>query len=73
MSRGTPHRTMRIEDDLWDRAQAKAKERGEHVSDAVRRALELYAEDQHPSPSDPFEWRGAAHIANCPDCQQTFG
>lgn len=39
---GTPRRTIRIPDDLWDAATAKAEERGESVSDVIRRALERY-------------------------------
>lgn len=39
----TPTRTIRIENDLWEAAQAKAEERGESVSDAIRRALRRYA------------------------------
>lgn len=39
----TPQRTIRISDDLWNRAGQRAKERGEALSDVVRRALEHYA------------------------------
>lgn len=39
---GTPRRTIRIPDDLWDAASAKAEERGESVSDVIRKALERY-------------------------------
>ena len=38
----TPARSIRIEDALWQRAQERAAERGETVSDAVRRFLERY-------------------------------
>jgi antitoxin component of RelBE/YafQ-DinJ toxin-antitoxin module len=38
----TPTRAIRIEDELWRRAQMRAAERGETVSDAVRRFLERY-------------------------------
>jgi hypothetical protein len=38
----TPGRNVRVPDDLWVAAQAKADERGETVSDVVRRALERY-------------------------------
>lgn len=38
----TPIRGVRVPDDLWAAAQEKAKERGESVSDVVRRALERY-------------------------------
>ena len=38
----TPSRNVRVSDELWHAAQAKADERGESVSDVVRRALEKY-------------------------------
>lgn len=39
---GTPRRTIRISDELWDAAQAKAVTRGENLSDVIRKALERY-------------------------------
>lgn len=39
---GTPRRTIRVPDSLWDAAAAKAAERGESLSDVLRRALERY-------------------------------
>lgn len=38
----TPARSIRIEDALWRKAQERAAERGETVSDAIRRFLERY-------------------------------
>lgn len=38
----TPQHTIRVPDELWAAAKAKATERGESVSDIVRRALERY-------------------------------
>lgn len=38
----TPRRTVRVSPELWEKAQDRAEERGETVSDAVRRALERY-------------------------------
>jgi predicted CopG family antitoxin len=35
-------RAIRIADDLWQAALAKAEENGDTVSDVVRRALERY-------------------------------
>lgn len=35
-------RTVRIEDQLWEAAQAKAEENGETVTDVIRRALKRY-------------------------------
>ena len=37
-----PARNVRVEDTLWDAAKAKAAERGETVSDVIRRALQRY-------------------------------
>lgn len=39
---GNPARAVRVEDELWHAAQARAAERGETVSDVIRRALERY-------------------------------
>lgn len=38
----TPHRTIRVEDELWEAAVALAKERGESVSEILRAALKRY-------------------------------
>jgi predicted HicB family RNase H-like nuclease len=38
-----PMRAVRISDELWQAAQAKAAERGESLSLVIRRALEHYA------------------------------
>lgn len=38
----TPTRAVRIPDELWRAAQAKAADRDETVTDVVRRALERY-------------------------------
>lgn len=35
-------RVIRVPDDLWNRARERADERGETVSEAVRRFLERY-------------------------------
>lgn len=72
MSKGTPIRGFRVEDELWEAAIATSKRRGENLADVLRAALRLYANDHHPKPSDPYDWAGAAHIANCPQCQETF-
>lgn len=42
MPRGTPIRTVRIPDSLWEEAQAAASERGENLSDVIREALREY-------------------------------
>lgn len=38
----TPIRAVRIEAALWAAAKAEAEERGETVSDVIRRALQRY-------------------------------
>jgi hypothetical protein len=38
----TPTRAIRISDELWQAAQARAAENGEYVTDVIRRALERY-------------------------------
>jgi len=38
----TPPRSVRVPDDVWDAAKAKAAERGETVTDAVVRFLARY-------------------------------
>ena len=42
MSKGTKVRTVRIDDALWDAAQAKAAEQGDNLSEIIRRALTEY-------------------------------
>ena len=39
---GVRPRSVKIHDDLWRAVQDKAAERGETVSDVIRRALERY-------------------------------
>lgn len=39
---GNPARAVRIEDALWNAAKERAAERGETVSEAIRRFLERY-------------------------------
>lgn len=38
----TPLHAVRVTDELWQAALAKATERGETVSDVIRRALQRY-------------------------------
>jgi len=42
MSKGTPHRNIRIPDDLWTQALTLARSRGENLSDIIRQALNQY-------------------------------
>lgn len=39
----TPQRTVRVPDDVWSAAKAKADERGENLSEVIRKALQRYA------------------------------
>ena len=39
----TPARAIRVEDELWERAKKRAAEKGETVSEAVRKFLERYS------------------------------
>ena len=48
MSRGTTHRSVRIEQELWDAAKAAANENGDNLSDIIRKALQQYV-DQRPT------------------------
>lgn len=47
----TKHRTVRVPDDLWEQAKRVAADRGETVTDVIRRALERYVR-QHPLDGD---------------------
>jgi predicted HicB family RNase H-like nuclease len=38
----TPNRTVRVPDDVWDAAKAKAAEEGKSVSDVVNDCLRRY-------------------------------
>ncbi|MFK5691272.1 YlcI/YnfO family protein [Ornithinimicrobium sp. LYQ92] len=38
----TPQRTIRIPDDVWTAAKEAAAERGENLSDVIRKALVRY-------------------------------
>jgi hypothetical protein len=42
--KGTPIRPVRVSDELWQKALAKARERGESLSDVIRDALRAYVE-----------------------------
>lgn len=42
MPEGTPLRNVRVADDLWQAAMSKALDRGESLSEVIRRALEKY-------------------------------
>lgn len=42
MSKGTTKRSIRVDDPLWEEAQAAASERGENLSEVIRQALWNY-------------------------------
>ena len=42
MSRGTTIRNVRVPDDLWDAALARAEEQGTSVSEVIRQCLEAW-------------------------------
>lgn len=46
MSRGTTHRTVRVDDDIWIPAKDKAEKRGDNLSDVIRRALIDYTKEE---------------------------
>lgn len=73
MSKGTPHRPIRIDADLWTKAQAKAAQEGTTASERVRQMLTLYVTTGHVKASDPVTTAGYAHIATCPQCNERFG
>ena len=45
-SKGTPPRTIRVEDALWDAAKETARTRGDNLSEIIRQALNTYVK-QH--------------------------
>jgi metal-responsive CopG/Arc/MetJ family transcriptional regulator len=73
VSKGTTHRTVRIEDALWERAKAKADAEGVNLSAVIRDALRLYVEERHVKATDEATIAGYAHIAGCPECYERFG
>ena len=46
MSKGTAHRTIRIDDDLWNAAKEVAAVRVDHLSQVIREALREYVEKE---------------------------
>ena len=49
----TPVRGIRVPDPLWHRAQARAAERGETLTEVVLRALHRYLRDTEPKGASP--------------------
>ena len=46
MSKGTPHRPIRINDALWAKVQAKAAKEGTTASEVIRRLLAAWVEEK---------------------------
>lgn len=44
MSKGTTLRNVRVADDLWEAAKAKAASEGRDLSKVIREALQAYVE-----------------------------
>lgn len=55
LSRGTPIRPVRVADHLWQAALARAEERGETLSDALRWFLAEYAAGRITPPAKEEE------------------
>ena len=53
MSKGTQHHAIRIPDDLWAAARARAVERGDHLSEVIRDALRAYVADPTETKQEP--------------------
>ena len=45
MSKGTPHRPIRISDELWAKAQAKAARLGTTASEKARELLAVWVDE----------------------------
>jgi len=45
MSKGTTARNVRISDELWAKAKAKADRQGDNLSQVLRQALEDYTKE----------------------------
>jgi predicted HicB family RNase H-like nuclease len=46
LSKGTTHRTVRVDDALWDAAKDKADSEGVSLSEVIREALKRYIEGE---------------------------
>lgn len=51
MSKGTPKRGIRIDDELWNEAQRIAKASGDNLSFLIRDRLREYVEDNQEEPN----------------------
>jgi plasmid stability protein len=73
MSKGTPHRPIRIDADLWAKAQAKAAQEGTTASAKARDLLDAWVADRHVVASDELSAASYVHIFNCPECYEKWG
>ena len=74
MSKGNPHRPIRISDEVWTKAQAKAARHGTTASAKARELLEWWANqpDWHPAPGDYVTAEGLEHIDHCAECKERY-
>lgn len=47
MSKGTTLRAVRVPDELWNAAHARAQEEGRPLSEIIREALAVYVTERH--------------------------
>jgi len=66
-TRGTPRTAFRLDPALIARAKARAAERGETLTDVVRRAVTEYAARRHDPLCTHFD---AADLAACPNAEE---
>lgn len=50
MSKGTPKRSIRIEDELWNEARLLAREADDNLSEVIREALLNYVIEHRDNP-----------------------
>lgn len=49
----TPQRTIRIPDKTWEAAKAAAEQRGDNLSEVIRKSLERYVKRNAPREGKP--------------------
>lgn len=53
MSKGTTPRAIRIDDDLWEAAKSATHDKGDTISEVVRRALVEYVRKHQETNEEP--------------------